>query len=180
MASITLRIRTQVGMWRLNDVRSSDTFGVLLSRVGAEHHTDISGRSFTRDASSSADAFLSTVTVGQAGLKHGDVIFLMVDEEKTGVHEAASASSKKITKSGDLISQDFADVSKHTGFRPGMMALKDMKKQWTLTEFISLDEQFVFRLKASEPSHCKLAYTDNPSIEEFFSFVRSHEFRKMR
>ena len=83
----------------------------------------------------------------------------MVDEQKIGVHEAASSSTKKITKEGDIVSQAFEDTSKKTGFRPGMMALRDMKKHWTLSEFIRMDEQFVFKLKASEPSFCKMAYT---------------------
>lgn len=179
MSSIILRVRTQLGMWRITDVSTNDTFGSLKLRVEQEHKTDLSGRNFTLDANGTNVLHDGSI-VREYGLKNGDMVFLMVDETKTGVHEKAHASTKKITKDGDIIAQEFSDVSRRDGFRPGMMALKDMKKQWTLAEFVSLDEQFVYRMKKPDAGYCQTVYADNASIEEFFQHVRRGEFSKMR
>jgi nuclear protein localization family protein 4 len=118
------------------------------------------------------------MTVGEAGLTNGYMLYVMVDESKTGVHEMATM--KKISKTGDIIAQEYEDLSSREGFRPGMMPLRDIKKQWTLGEFVAMDEQFEFRLKAPEKAHCTLVSTDGPSAEEFFAYARSFDFARMR
>lgn len=44
-----LRVRTQLGTWRLSDVKGSDTMGSLRERLEREHHTDLMGRPLTKD-----------------------------------------------------------------------------------------------------------------------------------
>lgn len=39
--SIVLRIRTQVGTWRLQNVSLNDTIGSLRSRLEVEHKTEL-------------------------------------------------------------------------------------------------------------------------------------------
>lgn len=156
--SLILRVRTQLGTWRLKDVQPSDSIAVVRRRIELEHHTDLRGRAITSDVEGK-HPLPDHITVGQAGLSNGSMVFAMVDEEKTGVHEAAASSNKRITKDGNIIAQDFQAISNTQGFRPGMLPLRSIKKHWTLSDFIQLDEQFVFRIGAPKPAYCKLANT---------------------
>ncbi len=62
----------------------------------------------------------------------------------------------------------------------GMLPLRSMKMQWTLNEFVSLDEQFQYKIKAPEKGICKLASIDSTAIEEFQNYMRNFDFRIMR
>lgn len=177
--SLILRIRTQLGTWRLKDVNPNDTFAIIRARIEREHTTDLTGRPITSDIEGN-HPFPETMTIAGAGLVNGSMIFVLVDETKTGVHEAAQSSAKRIAKDGSIVAQDYSSLSNSQGFRPGMMSLRSIKKQWTLSQFIQLDEQFVFRLTATKPAYCKLASTDSKSMEEFSAFARSLDFRRMR
>ena len=112
-------------------------------------------------------------------LGNGDMIYITVDENKTGIHEASS-SRKKITKEGNIISQDISSVLNSSGFRPGMLPLRSMKMQWTLNEFVSLDEQFVYKIKAAEKGLCKLVSVNTSAINDFQNYMRNFDFRVMR
>lgn len=51
-------------------------------------------------------------------------------------------------------SQDFSQYTEQKGFRPGKLPLRSMKMHWTLNEFMDLDEQFKYVLKAPEAAMC--------------------------
>ena len=52
--------------------------------------------------------------------------------------------------------------------------------QWTLNEFVSLDEQFQYKIKAPEKGICKLASIDSTAVAEFQNYMRTFDFRVMR
>ena len=54
---------------------------------------------------SGKDPINETLTLKAAGIKHGDMLYVTVNEEKTGIHEAAASSLKKITKDGTIVAQ---------------------------------------------------------------------------
>ena len=87
--------------------------------------------------------------MSSARLKNGDMIFATVDETVTGIHEQAKAR-RTITKEGNIVALDYISAAAQSGFRPGMMPLRDMKMQWTLNEFVSLDEQVRITFVESE------------------------------
>ena len=119
-------------------------------------------------------------TVGKLGLMNGDTLHILVDESKsTAVHEA-TRSGKMITKDGHIIAQEYTASSKQKGFREGMMALGDIKRHWTLNDFLSLDEKFVFKLKRQEESICKKVSLDTSSLNDFQQYMWNYDFRKMR
>eukprot|EP01035_Chromulina_nebulosa_P032614 gene32614-43576_t len=181
---IVLRVRTQIGTWRLTNVKQSDTFALLRSRVEKEHNIDIQGRNFTVTAVSTNSSGIPLIyedsrTVGQEGLKNGDMIYIQIDETKMGVHES-STGKKQITKDGHIVAQDVASSLKSNGFRPGMLPLRSMKMQWTLNEFVALDEQFVYKVKAPEKGICQLVSLDTGAVNDFQSYLRNFDFRVMR
>ena len=173
-----LRIRTQLGTWRVQDVKPEDKIGFICSRIENEHQTILT-TSLSADISGTQQYDIHA-TVQQVGLKHGDMVYASVDVTKTGVHENAQASVKRVTKSGDIVIQSYENVSNSNGFRPGMLSLRSMKKHWTLNEFIRLDEQFEFKLKAAEKAPCTLASTDEAVMSEFVGYMQSCNFQRIR
>ena len=81
--SILLRVRTQLGIWRIKDVNENDTFSYLRQRVETEHHTYLSGN-FMSDMKEGSKIFPDDSKIKQANLKNGDMIFIKVDENQIG------------------------------------------------------------------------------------------------
>jgi len=178
MDLLTLRVRTQVGTWRVNKVSPSDNFKAIRERVCTEHHATLGKNCFSVDPSGSR-IIPDECLVRDTGLKNGDMIYTIADESKLGVHEA-STSSKYITKDGKIVQQEAEVALKSTGFRPGMLPLRSMKMHWTLDEFVRMDEQFVYKVKAQEKSNCSLVSIDSNALSNFQSYMRTFDFHVMR
>ncbi len=178
MPGIVIRVRTKVGVWRINDVAGSDTFADLRRRLETEHIADLRDVPFSGDPAG-AQLYRDETTVAQAKLANGHMIYAMVDESKVGVHEQ-STGHKKITKEGNIVTQDIGTVFNSTGFRPGMLPLRNMKMHWTLNEFISLDEQFQYKVKSPESGVCKKVSIDKAAVQDFQNYMRNFDFRVMR
>lgn len=178
MVMLTLRVRSQIGTWRVNNVSSSDDFQQLKERLQKEHGADFTRPQFSKDPSGK-ELLKDTMLISEAGLKNGDMIYADLDEQKVGIHEA-STGKKMITKDGKIVAQDMERSIQATGFRPGMLPLRSMKMQWTLNEFMSLDEQFVYKLKAQEKAICTVATLNTAPLQEFQNYMRSYDFRMIR
>ena len=61
-----------------------------------------------------------------------------------------------------------------------MMALKSMKMQWTLNDFISLDEQFVYKIKSCDTSFCTKVTMDEACVDNFIRFMQVFDFKRTR
>lgn len=61
-----------------------------------------------------------------------------------------------------------------------MMALKSMKMQWTLNDFVSLDEQFVYKIKSCDASFCAKVTMDEACINNFIRFMQVYDFKRTR
>jgi nuclear protein localization protein 4 homolog len=132
-----IRVRTQLGTWRLKDVQAEETIARLRDRLEREHNTDLQGRPLTKDPAGS-EPLADHITVKSAQLRNGDMVYAMVDDQK--VHELAK-TKREITKDGNIVALKYSSAAARSGFRPGMLPLRDMKMQWTLNDFIALDEQ---------------------------------------
>jgi len=119
------------------------------------------------------------LTVGKLGFRNGDILYALVDEGKTGVHETTK-TGKTITKDGNIIAQEYQDKTNKKGFRKGMMALGDIKRHWTLADYLELDEKFVYKLKRQEESSCKKVSLDKASLNDFQKFMWNYNYLKIR
>jgi len=137
------------------------------------------GRSITRDPGGK-EILTDSSTMQQLGMRNGDMVYAMVDEEKTVNVGEHTKISRTITKDGNIVATEYTAIAEKTGFRPGMMALRDMKMQWTLNEFMSLDEQFVYRMKAPDEAICKQVSLDGKSLVNFQNYMWNFDFRKIR
>ena len=61
-----------------------------------------------------------------------------------------------------------------------MLALKSMKLQWTLKDFVSLDEQFVYKIKSFDASFCTKVTMDQECINNFIGFMQVYDFKRTR
>lgn len=99
-------------------------------------------------------------------------------------HESNSRVNMKRVIDSDgsikLVPTDQAASSQDKGFRKGMMALRDIKKAWTLNEFVALDSQFEFKLKRQEESICRQVSLDVPSISDFQAYLQRFAFQRKR
>jgi hypothetical protein len=84
---LTLRIRTQIGMWRIHEVNRADTVGQLKRRLEKEHNIDLTHCPLTReptkgDASSSSapieGIYRESMTVAEAQLTNGQILHLRI------------------------------------------------------------------------------------------------------
>lgn len=75
----------------------------LKARVESEHNTNLKGRDFTSQPGGSS-VLPGHLTVSQAGLSNGSQIYLLVDEEQTGVHEEGK-TGKVISKDGNIVAK---------------------------------------------------------------------------
>lgn len=176
-SGITLRIRTQLGTWRLSNIQNDDTFQIIKERLAKEHGAHFTHKGFYLDPNKSIyvpDDF----TIRESKVSNGDMIYTSIDEEKCAHHDVST--KKKITKDGKIVNQDVSNIINNSGFRAGLLPLRSMKMHWTLNEFISLDEQFVYKVKAQEKSFCKLVSVSTSAMQGFQNYVHNFDFRVMR
>eukprot|EP01039_Chlorochromonas_danica_P006049 gene6049-6662_t len=176
--SLTLRVRTQIGTWRVNKLSPSDTIESLRVRLRAEHHALLGKNCFSLDPAGN-HMLDDDLTVHEAGLKNGDMLYAHVEEGKVGVHESSSAR-KVITKDGKIMHLDAETALKSSGFRPGMLPLRSMKMHWTLNEFMAMDEQFVYKVKAQDKPFCSLASVETTALGDFQTYCRKLDFHSIR
>jgi hypothetical protein len=55
-----------------------------------------------------------------------------------------------------------------------------MKMQWTMNEFVAMDEQFVYKFKKPDKAFCTMASLEKSAIEDFQNYMMSYDYRKMR
>jgi nuclear protein localization family protein 4 len=178
MSSYTIRVRSQVGTWRVPNISANDTFGELKERLQKEHDAHFKKNGFSLDPSGK-QLLMDDLTIAEAKLANGAMVYADVDEFKVGAHEAHTGK-KTITKDGHIMYQHADEAIESTGFRPGMLPLRSMKMQWTLKEFVDLDEQFCYRMKAQEKSLCKIATLNTTALAAFQNYLRQFDFRTIR
>lgn len=171
-------------------MKPTDNFRCIKHRLEKEHnvnldHTPFTAKPLTVNESATVDMiYRESMTIQEANLSNGHILHLKIDESKIGVHESAGLETRKqITKEGNIVSQDISTVLNSSGFRPGMLPLRSMKMQWTLDEFMLMDSQFVYKVKAPEKGKgavCKAANLDTSAIQNFQSYMENFDFKVMR
>jgi nuclear protein localization protein 4 homolog len=82
-----------------------------------------------------------------------------------------------------LTSDDLAKnalTGRDKGFRPGMLALRDMKMSWTLNDFIAMDSQFQFKIQRQPTAVCTQCSFDMATIASFQQYAQRFSFSRKR
>ncbi|CAM9492145.1 unnamed protein product [Discosporangium mesarthrocarpum] len=180
-----IRVRTHGGVWRVNNLSPETTIRELRERLSSEHNTDLSDSTqqplTLRPNPKGEDKGLTlTATLGSLGLSHGDMVHLHLDESMQGMAHEEAAGPKKINADGTIVQQSFEDISKKSGFRPGMMSLRSMKMKWTLSDFTEMNDSFTFRMKKPEKAVCQKVSLVTSACNSFQSYVRQFGFHRSR
>jgi len=186
-----IRIRSPVGVWRVNDVTERTTVNELLLKISTEHSLNLTQAEINsvplavvepstgKPGRNLLDYGGLRATLGELGLQHGDLLFLQLSQDRLTVHEESQVA-KKITADGRIEAQSFEDRSKKVGFRPGMMSLRSMKMQWTLNDFMELDSQFTYKIKRQEETICKGVTLDSSMCASFQAYLHQFAFQQAR
>merc|ERR1719491_2109919 len=77
---------------------------------------------------------------------------------------------------------DAHSKSAQHGFRDGMLPLRDMKMQWTLQEFVDMDNQFVFKIQPQKDRWVGEGGVslDQKSADGFQRYLRNFAFQRHR
>mmetsp|Transcript_29141 Transcript_29141/g.38327 ORF Transcript_29141/g.38327 Transcript_29141/m.38327 type:complete len:447 (+) Transcript_29141:71-1411(+) len=185
-----VRIRSPVGVWRISDVSADSTVEELLNKISAGHKLqltaeEIGGCPLRMENAMGRPGTPVTglgglgATLGSLGVQNGSLLFLELPQDRLTVHEESQVA-KKITADGKIEVQTFEDRSKRVGFRPGMMALRSMKMQWTLNDFMLLDGQFTYKMTRQKEAICKGVSLDSNMCASFQSYLHQFAFQQSR
>jgi len=191
-----IRVRSNVGIWRVtvSDTASPDDIltSIQESRPHVAYETPLCS-----DPACQIPLDMNQSLAAQ-NLKHGSMIYCKVDpstcvevsapsdstttvpggDETTARTTTVPASSGNVKRVIDAdgriklvpIEGDASNSGPDRGFRKGMMALRDIKKAWTLNEFVALDSQFEFKLQRQPESICQKVSLDIPSTAQFQAY----------
>ena len=107
------------------------------------------------------------------------MLYVTLSEENQVAHEEAKAP-RKVDADGTVRAMDYEEVAQSKGFRPGMLPLRSMKMQWTLTDFLEMDEKFVYRLKRQEQAFCRGVSVETHVANDFQALLRQTAFHQCR
>ncbi|ETV97713.1 hypothetical protein H310_09597, partial [Aphanomyces invadans] len=170
-----IRLRSKAGTWRVPDLTPASTVSDLKTWVENEHAIAVSRQHISRDPKGASLPDATTLRSIQVG--HGDMLHLDFDGEAIST---GGVVHRKINADGTLTHATYDTRLGKTGFRPGMKALRDMKMHWTLGEFMEMDSQFEFKIKAQKSAHCNAVRLDAASCNGFQSYLRNFAFQQCR
>ena len=182
-----LRIRTKAGTWRI-DVEGPQTT-ILAVKQLIEQQKNVQAAQQTLSKDPKGDKPLDdAATLQQCRLgDNGAMVHLIVGEavalppppqkEDRGIKGAARV---KIGADGKITATEYDDYCSSKGFRPGQAALGDIKKAWTLTDFLEMDDQFNFKIKRQEKAFCHGVSLDSNACVSFQAYVQQLGWRRQR
>merc|ERR1719410_101976 len=112
------------------------------------------------------------------------MVYCKVEASSVVEKGVSTSNSKRMIASDGSICVEQTDGSKtesgkDRGFRPGMMALRDMKMAWTLNDFIAMDDKYVFKIKRQDASWTDVSLDTN-SCQDFYRYLSLFEFQRPR
>ena len=194
-----IRVRTNVGVWRIDGLDDATaTVHQLLQQI-AKTRPHVQYETPLCSDPGCKNSLDDQKTLKDQGIRHGTMVHCRIDGS-TAVPVGAAASSSFSSSSGGaptasagpmrrivdkdgqirLVPTTESEQSKDKGFRKGMMALRDMKMNWTLADFVALDSQFEFKIKRQENAICTQASLDVSSISDFQAYCQRFQFKRKR
>ena len=187
-----VRVRCSQGTWRIEIPGPSSRIGELKAAIEAQKSVASDAQVLSAEPSGAAPLD-DGATLEACGLgANGSMVFLAVAADRrddvalpppptakddVGVRGAARV---KIGADGSIVATEYDDYTSAKGFRPGMAALGDIKKSWTLTDFLEMDDQFVFKVKRQEDKHCAAVSLDAGACVSFQGYVQQLGWRQQR
>uniref|UniRef100_A0A7S2GWV2 MPN domain-containing protein n=1 Tax=Helicotheca tamesis TaxID=374047 RepID=A0A7S2GWV2_9STRA len=195
-----IRVRTNVGIWRVDNLDGSSTIANVKEAIAKTRPHVKYEKPLSTDPACS-NPLEETATLDALKLAHGSMIHCRVDPATCADVSTADTPAANTTDSDDkkptanmrrIIDKDGTIKMVHCedpdgpnmekGFRKGMQSLRAMKMHWTLQEFVDMDSQFEFKIKRQEESWVGKGgvSVDSPSANDFQSYLRRFNFQRQR
>ncbi|KAJ1451384.1 hypothetical protein M885DRAFT_16460 [Pelagophyceae sp. CCMP2097] len=152
-----IRVRATVATWRVEVSGPEASVQELMHAIALAKNVSVDCQSLSSDAAGK-HVLSGASTLAQSGLgAPGSMVYLRVsgvelapEGNLDAMDGMRGAPRRRIGADGAIVTAGYDEFTSAKGFRPGMSALRDMKKQWTLTQFLELDDQFNFPIKRQE------------------------------
>jgi nuclear protein localization family protein 4 len=203
-----IRVRTNVGQWRIDSESLSllSTGKDLLDEIAVSRPSVEYTQPLSFDPAGKRLLDLNQ-TLQQLNIQHGAMIYCLVDPttvkaisnpnqtdntnnntNTTNAAEDAQPADPKhmkrvILPDGSIsLVHDPDFLTKDKSFRKGMLPLKSMKMQWTLQEFVAMDDQFVFKITRQQERWVGDGGVslDQDSANAFQAYLRNFAFQRQR
>ncbi|OQR86917.1 NPL4-like protein [Achlya hypogyna] len=174
-----IRVRSKAGTWRVPDLTGTSTVGDIKAWIASEHAIAVDRQVISADVKQ-ANVLSDTATLRSLQVGHGDMLYLEFDGEAISTTGGGGIVQRKINADGTLTHATYDSRLEKTGFRPGMKALRDMKMHWTLSEFMLMDAQFEFKIKAQKKPYIEKVMLDGASCNSFQAYLRQFAFQQSR
>lgn len=172
--SITLRFRTKVGMWRVDDIDPYESsFLEIKARLASEKHIEVPSMSISMTFGGSPVD--DSDTPASVGAKNGQILFMSVTDEVIPAH-----IGRKVTPDGDIVALTHQEMKDKTAFRPGGVAMRDIKKHWTWMDFEQYQKAFEFTVVRQKEAHCKGVLLDAPLLQDFQAHAEQLGYQQCR
>lgn len=171
-----VRVRHAAGTWRVTIESGKSKVGDVMREIESSHNVAMSEQRLTLDPSESSEGLNTESVLEEIGVSHGTMMYLHTSAQLT----TSTTVRRTIRSDGNIVAQEYDSYTQSKGFRPGMAALGDMKKAWTLTDFLIMDDQFNFKIKRQEDAECKGVSLDTSSCVSFQSYMQELGWRRRR
>ena len=183
-----IRVRCAAGTWRIEVPSAKASIAEVKRIIEAEKSVASGAQTLSADPGCGRPLG-DEASLEDCGLaSNGSMVYLSVGSEVSlppppgakddvGVRGAARV---KIGADGSIVATEYDDYTSSKGFRPGMAALGDIKKSWTLTDFLEMDDQFNFKVKRQEAAHCAAVSLDAAACVAFQGYVQQLGWRQQR
>jgi len=183
-----LRVRTKAGTWRI-EVAGPQT-RVADAKVAIEKDKSVQAGAQILSADPAGEKICADgATLADCGLgQNGAMCYLTVGDavalpppRASAQHEGVKGAGRvKIGADGNIVSTEYDDYCSNKGFRPGQAALGDIKKSWTLTDFLLMDDEYNFKIKRQEKAHCAAVSLDTDACVAFQGYCQQLGWRQQR
>lgn len=208
--TMIIRVRTNVGVWRVEDLDASTaTVADVLAGIARTRPGVVYEKPLCADPRCERPLDAAAPLSSQAqGLGHGSMVYCRVDPS-TCAEGAASGPSAASNGGGAggadakrpeggggntrrVIDKDGSIKLVHAegpssggadrGFRKGQLALRDMKMAWTLQEFTAMDDKYNFKIKRQDASFVgsEGVHLESSAVNDFQSYLRRFQFQQQR
>lgn len=176
-----IRLRTNVGLWRVEDVSDTTTIANLYAKIKQTRPDLVFTKPLSLDPKCANPLTDESKTLSSLKITNGHMLFAFVDENTVAANtDTGPPTGSIIQKDGTIKKRSYEQASSSSGFRPGMMSLRSMKMQWTLNEFMAMDAQFEFKIQKQPESFCQQVSLDSTSCNHFQNYMRMFNFQQTR
>jgi nuclear protein localization family protein 4 len=206
-----LRIRNNVGVWRVDqlDDRTATVSDVLDKIAKSRPHVQYQ-RPLCFDPKCE-HAVDTTKTLAEQNLTNGTMIYCQVDPTTCADQRSPDEMAATNTTDNAMVTDATTTTTTHNnkktlmkrvigkdgmirmvptnevvteedrGFRKGLLPLRDIKMQWTLSDFTLMDSQYVFKIQRQEAGAvCSQVSLDTFAVQDFSNYLRRFNFTRAR